>query len=591
MVTTSRKYTRVVTSLDQRRNFLGTALNRLCRFVSNVDVNTRILALILCLASPVLARLEQVPDTPAGKVFSAWLAAFNANDPERIRAFDAAYRPDAPAVAQTLRFRASTGGFTVLRIDSSTPTALVVLLEERDSLRVARLELEVSSDAQPTVVSTTFRPVPRTADLPSSGQSVDDALPALSARIDELAKSDQFSGAVLVARQGKVIFQKAAGFANRETHALNTVETQFRNGSMNKMFTAVATLQLVEAGKLSLDDPIGKHLPDYANKEVAAKVLIRHLLSHTGGTGDFFGPLFEKNRLTLRTHNDFVTIFGARGLGHEPGAQFMYSNYGFILLGAIIERASGMSYFDYVRTKVFEPAGMTSTGSLPESDNVPNRAVGYMRRNDAWVSNAGTLGWSGTSAGGGYSTVGDFFRFAEALQSGKLISTASVAQMLTPVKQQYGFGMQVIGQGATRAFGHGGGAPGQNGDLRVFPELGYTVVALSNFDPPAASRLADFVTGRVMAADRSQASRTAVVVDDFESGSLKGWTLERRGSGNWFVYQNGRQPPDPSQSDPNAPFLMPNPPQGTFAAVTDTWGPGARIMYRDLKLDGGTCLT
>jgi hypothetical protein len=158
--------------------------------------------------------------------------------------------------------------------------------------------------------------------------------------------------------------------------------------------------------------------------------------------------------------------------------------------------------------------------------------------------------------------------------------------MTTPVQQQYGFGMTVIGQGTQRAFGHGGGAPGQNGDLRVFPELGYTIVALSNFDPPAASRLADFITGRVTAANGSQAPRTAVVVDDFESGSLKGWTLERRGSGSWFVYQNGRQPPDPSQSDPNVPFAMPNPPQGKFAAVTDMSGPGARIMYRDLKVDG-----
>jgi D-alanyl-D-alanine carboxypeptidase len=556
--------------------------------VSNIDVVTRIPALVLCLTSSVFAQPASpaVPDTPAGRVFTAWLMAFNANDAERIRAFDAAHRPDAPPVTQTLRFRQDTGGFTLLRIEHSTPGFLTALLEEKDSLRVVRLELEVTTDAQPKAVTTTLRPAPRPADLAAARLSEADTLAALSARIDELAKSDQFSGAVLVARHGKVLLQKAAGYANRETRTPNTVDTQFRNGSMNKMFTAVATLQLVDAGKLSLDDAVGKHLPDYPNKDVAAKVTIRHLLSHTGGTGDFFGPLFEKNRLTLRTHADFVALFGSRGLGHEPGADFRYSNYGFLLLGAIIERVSGMSYFDYVRAKVYEPAGMKSTGSLPERETVPNRAAGYMRRNDVWVSNANTLGWSGTSAGGGYSTVGDFFRFAEALQAGTLISKDLFAQMVTPVRQQYGFGMTIVGQGVRRAFGHGGGAPGQNGDLRVFPELGYVIVALSNLDPPAASRMADFVSVRLPVPAPASSERAPIVVDDFESGSLAGWTIERQGSGGWFVYQNGRQAPDPSQSDPNAPFNMPNPPQGKFAAVTDMQGPGARIMYRDVKLDG-----
>ena len=173
-----------------------------------------------------------------------------------------------------------------------------------------------------------------------------------------MAKLDQFSGAVLVGRRGKVLWQKAVGLANRENKTPNTLETQFRNGSMNKMFTATAALKLIDAGKLSLDDTVGKVLPDYPNKEIAAKVTIRHLLTHTGGTGDFFGPLFAKNRLTLKTHADYVALFGSRAPVHEPGAEFRYSNYGMVLLGAIIERVSGLSYFDFVRTNVYEPAGM-----------------------------------------------------------------------------------------------------------------------------------------------------------------------------------------------------------------------------------------
>jgi hypothetical protein len=360
---------------------------------------------------------------------------------------------------------------------------------------------------------------------------------------------------------------------------------------MNKMFTATAVMQLVEAGKLSLDDTVGKVMTDYPNADVARKVTIRHLLGHTGGTGDFFGPQFVKNRLTLKTHADYVAMFGGRAPLHEPGAEFRYSNYGMVLLGALIERVSGLSYFDYVRTHVFEPAGMKSTGSLPETDTVPNRSTGYMRSNDAWVPNNDTLPWSGTAAGGGYSTVGDFFRFAEALQSGKLVSKASLTQMITPgINRQYGFGMYLTGDGATRSFGHGGGAPGQTGDLKVFPESGYVIVALSNLDPPVASRMLDFIAARLPLASSTPAPRTATVVDDFESGTLAGWTLERRGSGNWYTYQDGRQAPDPKNSNTFVPFNVPTPPQGKFAAVSDGMGPGMQLMYRDIKLDGPAML-
>ena len=545
----------------------------------------RTLAVVLCFAS-VAAAQPAVPATPAGRVFTAWLAAFNASDSAALQSFDAAHRPDAPPLAQTLRFRSATGGFTLVRVEKNTPTALVALLEERDSRRLARLELEVTADAQPLVVSSTLRDAPRPADLTLARLSEAEAIAALAARVDEMAKLDQFSGAVLIGRRGQVLWQKAVGLANRDSRTANTLETQFRNGSMNKMFTATAALQLIDAGKLSLDDTVGKVLPDYPNKEIAAKVTIRHLLTHTGGTGDFFGPLFNTNRLTLKTHGDYVTLFGARAPLHEPGAEFRYSNFGMVLLGAIIERVSGMSYFDYVRINVYDRAGMRSTGSLPETEILPNRSTGYMRRNDTWLANTDTLPWSGTSAGGGYSTVGDFFRFAEALQSGVLISKASFAQMITPYRGQYGFGMTTRGEGPLRSFGHGGGAPGQNGDLRVFPESGYVIVALSNYDPPAASRLADFIEVRLPLAASTGAARPPVVVDDFESGSLSAWTIDRRGAGNWFVYQDGRQAPDPKQSDPFVPFHMPNPPQGKFGAVTDTNGPGTRILYRDLKLDG-----
>jgi D-alanyl-D-alanine carboxypeptidase len=325
------------------------------------------------------------------------------------------------------------------------------------------------------------------------------ALAALADHAAKRARADEFAGAVLVARYGKVLLEDAWGRADRKAGVANTPATRFRIGSMNKMFTAVATLQLVEAGKLKLDDPIGKHLPGYPNKQVAAKVTVRHLLTHSGGTGDIFGPEFDQHRLQLREHRDYLKLYGRRGLTQEPGARFEYSNYGFVLLGALIEQVTGGSYDDYVGDHVFRRAGMRSTGALPESVDVPDRAVGYLRSSPGsdWAPNTDTLPWRGTAAGGGYSTVGDLLRFAQALASGRLISEATLAEATRPHQQQYGYGFDVQGQGSLRSYGHGGGAPGMNGELRIFPELGYVVVSLSNLDPPAASELVEFFTLRM----------------------------------------------------------------------------------------------
>ena len=453
--------------------------------------------LLFTLATSAQGQTE-IPKTPAGKVFEAWLTSFNSADAAKIRAFDEAYRREpGPPVEQRLQFREATGGFTLVRIEKSEPTSLVALLQEKSGDTVARMELTVSSEEPTKIVSSTLSSTPRPADMAIPRMTEAAALAALSARAEEAAKNDKFSGAVLVARNGKVLLQKAWGRANREAGTANTPDTQFRLGSMNKMFTAIATLQLVEAGKLALNEPIGKYLPDYPNKDVASKVTVRHLLTHTGGTGDIFGPEFTKNRLTLREHGDYVKLYGARGLTHEPGAEQRYSNYGFVLLGALIEKVSGMPYYDYVRTKVFQPAGMTSTDSLPETEKVMNRAIGYMKSGSSWAPNTDTLPWRGTAAGGGYSTVGDLFRFAQALESGKLISKAMLAEATKAQTEGYGYGFGIDGEGELRSYGHNGGAPGMNGDLRIFPQLGTVIVSLSNLDPPAASRLADYYALRM----------------------------------------------------------------------------------------------
>jgi D-alanyl-D-alanine carboxypeptidase len=247
---------------------------------------------------------------------------------------------------------------------------------------------------------------------------------------------------------------------------------------------------------------LGKYLTEYPNKDVGSKVTIAELLTHTGGTGDIFGPAFEAHRLELRTLNDYVKLYGKRGLEFRPGSRWEYSNYGFILLGLVIEKVSGQSYYDYVRKRIYAPAGMTLSDSDPEDWPVTKRSVGYTEVSiGKWQSNSDTLPYRGTSAGGGYSTVGDLLRFADALQQHKLLN-ARYTEMLTAGKVdamggRYAYGFEDRTVNGTRCFGHGGGAPGMNGDLEICPVPGYVVAVLANMDPPAAGRISDFIANRL----------------------------------------------------------------------------------------------
>ena len=332
-----------------------------------------------------------------------------------------------------------------------------------------------------------------------------EAIAGVQAVLRGAAAADRFSGAVLVAKNGQVLFGRAYGLADRERGIPNTLLTRFRVGSMNKMFTGVAVLQLAEAGKVELTATIGEYLAGYRNRGVAAKVTIHHLLTHTGGTGDIFGPQFRAHRLELRTLDDYVQLYADREPEFEPGSRWQYSNYGYILLGALIEKVTGQTYYDYVHAHIYKPAQMTATGSQPEHQPVPGLSVGYTKPpgTASWVPNSETLPYRGTSAGGGYSTAGDLARFGWALLGHQLLRPDSTQLLITGKADRgpgarYAYGFAVLrdsdGNGSV---GHGGGAPGMNGDLRIYPQSGYLVVVLANIDPPAASRIADWVDARL----------------------------------------------------------------------------------------------
>ena len=226
-----------------------------------------------------------------------------------------------------------------------------------------------------------------------------------------MASTDQFSGVVLIDQNGEHRVEKAFGLADRTLGVPIAIDTKFNLGSMNKMFTAVSILQLVEQGRLSVGDRIIDVLPDYPNWEVAAAVTIDQLLTHTAGMGDVFtGAFFTTPAEQLKTVAGYLPLFVDKPLQFEPGAQYAYSNEGYIVLGLIIEAITGQSYYDYVRERVYLPAGMANTDTFELDSSVPNLAIGYTTQ-DAEGNQTGELTENtplmpvkGTPAGGGYST-------------------------------------------------------------------------------------------------------------------------------------------------------------------------------------------
>lgn len=311
--------------------------------------------------------------------------------------------------------------------------------------------------------------------------------------IHGLVDEDKFSGAVLIAHSGTPFYRRAFGLASKAFQVPNQVDTKFNLGSMNKMFTAVAIGQLMEQGKLSFDDPVSKYLPDLSS-DWADRVRIRHLLSHTSGLGVYWeNERFLARWAQLKTLDDYLHVISAEELQFEPGSQFSYSNSGFVVLGAIIERASGESYFDYVKNHIFGPCGMTNTDSYDLEYDVPNLAVGYTKYQvetpNVWRNNIFQHVVKGNSAGGGYSTVDDLLLFSQALLQHKLLSPETTERMTSrkvdekiPIGGFSGYGFFEDKTEQERIIGHSGGAIGLHSNMDIYMNSGYVVIALGNYD-------------------------------------------------------------------------------------------------------------
>lgn len=308
--------------------------------------------------------------------------------------------------------------------------------------------------------------------------------------MNDSVKIDNFTGAVLVARDGQPIFNKAYGMANYELDVPNKPETVFRIGSITKQFTAMAIMMLQERGKLSVNDSICKHLKDCP--ESWKPVTIRNLLTHTSGIVNYGAlPEFRIPGILYNSEDSIIALFKNKPLEFTPSEKFTYSNSGYLLLGKIIEQASGKEYDEFLEENIFLPIGMKNTGEDGSIRIIKNRASGYQRQGN--VIRNPPYAWVGWSAGSIYSATEDLLLWEQALSTEKLVKRKSLDEMFTPFKDflpgtSYAYGWIVGKQFDRQMMTHSGHGFGFAAYVIRFPSDKVTVIVLSNdISAPSAS--------------------------------------------------------------------------------------------------------
>lgn len=308
--------------------------------------------------------------------------------------------------------------------------------------------------------------------------------------IDLRVSTGQFMGAVLVARDGKVLINKGYGSANLDWKVPDSPTTKFRLGSVTKQFTAACILLLEERGKLKVEDPVKKYLPDAP--EAWDQITIFNLLTHTSGIPNFTEfPDYRSTEAKPTTPEELVARFRAKPLDFAPGTSWHYSNSGYVLLGYLIEKISGEAYSKFLQENIFDPLGMKDSGYDSNTRVIPQHAVGYTREPGGPVV-AGYIDMTiPFSAGALYSTTGDLLRWEQALYGGKLLTAASLQKMTTPFREKYALGVfSAKRANGDRMFSHGGGIEGFNTWVGYLPAGRVAVIVLANLNGGAPDDIA-----------------------------------------------------------------------------------------------------
>lgn len=331
----------------------------------------------------------------------------------------------------------------------------------------------------------------------------------ISQRIDDMmtkyTEMSLFSGTVLVAKDGKIIFEKAYGYADVENKIPNKVDTRFNLCSIGKTFTAVLIMQLVESGKLNLTEPIATYLSEYKIPN-SDKITIHHLLTHTSGLFNYMAhPKYQSSKGDINSIDDVMKLIEEQNLVFEtPGEKMSYSNSGFVVLGKIIEKVTGRKYGDYLKEKILDPLKMANT-MLPENGQVvSNCSIGHTVDMKRKISRTG-LNVPAFSDGGLHTTVEDMLKYDQALYNTTLLNEETKDLMFAGGKENlekykdtqfknYSYGWNVRSIKGKRMNEHSGGIPGINADFVRFPNDKITIIILSNFDRGADNIVVNLIS-------------------------------------------------------------------------------------------------
>lgn len=441
-----------------------------------------------------------LPGTPPAQRLLELLERINAGDRAALVAYarngfvPAMLKPDEDSIVDFLYAQYEVaGGYDLRRVMQSAAEQITVLVQGRRNTQVWRRLVVGTEKSPPHRVQGIFTQEASAAlaqadDAPLGEAELPQHLESLIARV---AEAGGFSGSVCLARGGRVLMSRGYGEADREARRPNTPATRFGVASVGKMFTAVAIAKLVEAGRLSFDDRAAAIVPEWLPPG-ADSITVAHLLTHTSGLGDFLGALAGGGR-RYDDLSDYRALARREPPAFAAGSSFRYSNVGYLVLGAIIEKKAGMAWDAWIEANVMRPAGMTRSSAKRPAAPGADMAIGYHETDDAWERADATLEGRGSPAGAAVSTAEDLARFAQALHAGRLVSPAMLDRLKTPhtpmpgTGKSYGYGLTVAGQEpGRRVYGHEGGFHGIGAMVEIYESGGWVLTALSNTTGGAA---------------------------------------------------------------------------------------------------------
>ena len=439
-----------------------------------------------------------LPDTPPGRIAAEFLRMVNAGDTARSRAFARTYEAEsatdeegiAGAMSQHRMVHERAAPLVVREVLSETPTRIELLVRDRRGRNLhVFIAVRDAGGGQYRITDIGLRPAAPAPPRPDSGGGGAAARPTSGVRARPDAERRRlldaywsriaaygFSGAALVAHGGQLLFQGAAGMADRAAGIANTTETVFNTGSLTKQFTAAAILKLEMQGRLRTSDSIGKHLPGVP--EDKRGITLHHLLTHTSGIRGTPGAGVAPDR------DATVARILASELHAPPGTRHRYANEGYTLLGAIVERVSGQRLEEFLQREIFSPAGMRATGY--RGAGAERRRVVHEYANDR--DNGSMLdrphpNWQAMGNGEVLSTLGDMHRWYQALRGDAVLSADARRKMFTPFLNEYAYGWAVHDTPYGREVEHDGGSTrGTAADMRFYPDSDLVVIAFSNAD-------------------------------------------------------------------------------------------------------------